>query len=284
MQRRRRLNPTEDQERRAAAVLRAHYKREYTPATLPTASADYDMAVDLANRILAGEEVAEALAGTGLVVDMSPQPAQIAEIETSQGVIEVPVAEAPQFVGPSIADAVQAIDRATHIAKTAARSEQTAGLREGVQQLLARMSPLDHKKIAAHYNVDLRRSSLGRLGTDQRVRQIIENTVGSAVDAQREAGMRSPPPAPDFRAVRDAYGSGKLNLLFAFRQLGSSGSLLADYLHSLPEAEIKKIAKNERATRTKKGSKAELIDALVREAERQAVRGRHFLMFGIDEE
>lgn len=93
MQRRRRLNPTEDQERRAAAVLRAHYKREYTPATLPTASADYDMAVDLANRILAGEEVAEALAGTGLVVDMSPQPAQIAEIETSQGVIEVPVKE-----------------------------------------------------------------------------------------------------------------------------------------------------------------------------------------------
>lgn len=94
MQRRRRLNPTEEQERRAAAVLRAHYKREYTPATLPTASADYDMAVDLANRILAGEEVAEALAGTGLVVDMSPQPAQIAEIETSRGVIEVPVADA----------------------------------------------------------------------------------------------------------------------------------------------------------------------------------------------
>jgi hypothetical protein len=94
MQRRRRLNPTEEQERRAAAVLRAHYKREYTPATLHTASADYDMAIDLANRILAGEEVAEALAGTGLVVDMSPQPAQIAEIETSQGVIEVPVTEA----------------------------------------------------------------------------------------------------------------------------------------------------------------------------------------------
>ena len=55
---------------------------------------DFDMAIDLANRILAGEEVAEALAGTGLVVDMSPQPTQIAEIETSRGVIEVPVTEA----------------------------------------------------------------------------------------------------------------------------------------------------------------------------------------------
>jgi hypothetical protein len=55
---------------------------------------DFDTAIDLANRILAGEEVAEALSGTGLVVDMSPQPAQIAEIETSRGVVEVPVREA----------------------------------------------------------------------------------------------------------------------------------------------------------------------------------------------
>ncbi len=173
MKRSRRLNPTEEQERRAAAAMR-------------DPDLDFDTAIDLANRILAGEEVAEALSGTGLVVDMSPRPAQIAEIETSRGVVEVPVRESA--------------------------------------------------------------------------------------------------PAPDFRAVRDALGSGKFNLLFAFRQLGSSDSLLADYLNSLPEAEIKKIAKNERATRMKKGSKAELIDALVREAEKQAERGRTFLMFGVGEE
>ena len=65
MKHRRRLNPTEEQERRAA--------------------------------VPAGEEVAEALAGTGLVVDMSPRPTHIAEIETSRGVIEVPVMKAPHY-------------------------------------------------------------------------------------------------------------------------------------------------------------------------------------------
>lgn len=101
MYRRRRLNPTEDQERRAAAVM-------LDP------DLDFDMAIDLANRILAGEEVAEALAGTGLVVDMSPQPAQIAEIETSRGVVEVPVVDASSqpisadlISPPSFDDAVQ---------------------------------------------------------------------------------------------------------------------------------------------------------------------------------
>jgi len=172
MKRRRRLNPSEEQERRAAAVMR-------------DSDLDYDAAIDLANRILAGEEVAEALSGTGLVVDMSPQPAQIAEIETSRGVVEVPVRESAPTTKdlakvfnreddlPSFDDAVQAIDRATHIAKTATRHAQTLGLMESVQQLLARMSPSDLKKIAAHYNVDLRRTP-----ADRRVEKIVENTVG----------------------------------------------------------------------------------------------------------
>ena len=229
---------------------------------------DFDMAIDLANRILAGEEVAEALAGTGLVVDMSPQPAHIAEIETSQGVVEVPVAEAPQFaaaapaVDPSkfytagqfhllkayravgeveglledylhslpeaevkkIAKAERvgkgtkeelisalvheagrqnnkgmvfltpdgptnrslafdAIHRAKDIAHTAKRREQTAGLREGVQQALARLSPSDIKQVAAHYGVDLRRTP-----ADQRVQQITERTVGDILGSRAVRG------------------------------------------------------------------------------------------------
>lgn len=185
MRHRRRLNPTEEQERRAAAVLRAYYKREYTPATLPTASADYDMAVDLANRILAGEEVAEALAGTGLVVDMSPQPAHIAEIETSRGVIEVPVAEAPQF-----AAAAPAVDP----------------------------------------------SGVWQFGT--------------------------------------SLGFG---LLDAFRKFNYTKGLLSDYLHSLPDAEVKKVAKREVVGGVRGKTKAELIDALVEKAYKLSRRGSTFL-------
>ena len=88
--RRRRLNPSAEQERRAAEVMR-------------DPDLDLDAAIDLANRILAGEEIAEALSGTGLVVDTSPRPAQIAEIETAQGVVEVPVNEASVLV-PSQAE------------------------------------------------------------------------------------------------------------------------------------------------------------------------------------
>lgn len=253
MRHRRRLNPTEEQERRAAAVMR-------------DPDLDLDMAIDLANRILAGEEVAEALAGTGLVVDMSPRPAQIAEIETSRGVVEVPVAEAPQFAAaaptvdpskfydgrgnfllltafrklgrtegslsdylhslsgaeikkiasnqretkmlkgkskaelidklvkaaeaeavrgiehlmlgvdhPSVDEAVQVIDNAIHVARTATRFEQTTRLKERVQQLLEDMPPSGLKKVAAHYNVDLRRTPADQR---QRVQKIIERTLG----------------------------------------------------------------------------------------------------------
>ena len=188
MRRRRRLNPSAEPERRAAAVMR-------------DPDLDFDMAIDLANRILAGEEVAEALAGTGLVVDMSPQPAQIAEIETSQGVVEVPVADASSqpisadLISPQLKRmeallgfgdeafptnrslAFVAIHRAKDIAHTAKRREQTAGLREGVQQALARLSPSEIKQVAAHYSVDLRRTP-----ADQRVQQLTERTVGNILE------------------------------------------------------------------------------------------------------
>jgi len=149
MKRRRRLNPSEEQERRAAAVMH-------------DSDLDYDAAIDLANRILAGEEVAEALSGTGLVVDMSPQPAQIAEIETSRGVVEVPVRESAPAPGsrrpssappeddlPSFDDAVQAIDRANATARTADPNK----LREGVHQLLKRLPKSTLKQVAQHFDV-----------------------------------------------------------------------------------------------------------------------------------
>lgn len=61
----RRFNPTDaelDRQNRAAAAMRAYYKRQYTPETLHTASDDYTKAVALHNRILAelSEEEREA--------------------------------------------------------------------------------------------------------------------------------------------------------------------------------------------------------------------------------
>lgn len=209
--RRRRLNPSAEQERRAAEVMR-------------DPDLDLDAAIDLANRILAGEEVAYALAGTGLVVDTSPRPAQIAEIETAQGVVEVPVREVEHVemragmleMGHNIPEdeyrerayqlaeqrkqekrqreqatwrqvaqtqasmqmtaveaAVQAIDAAQHTAQTARRHAETVGLRKHVEQILAGLLVSDLKKVAQHYNVNLQRTP-----ADQRVEKIAEVAVG----------------------------------------------------------------------------------------------------------
>jgi hypothetical protein len=161
--RRRRLNPSAEQERRAAEVMR-------------DPDLDLDAALDLANRILAGEEVAYALAGTGLVVDTSPRPAQIAEVETAQGVVEVPVKEAPAALSAKrdpVADAVQAIDALRHAAQTARRQAETEGLRERAAQILAGLSVSDLKQVAQHYNVYLQ-----RVPADRRVEKIVEGTVG----------------------------------------------------------------------------------------------------------
>jgi hypothetical protein len=181
MKRRRRLNPSEEQERRAAAVMR-------------DPDLDFDTAIDLANRILAGEEVAEALSGTGLVVDMSPQPAQIAEIETSRGVVEVPVRESAP-------------------------------------------TPLYEET----YDV------------------------------------------PTVDTSQFYYDGGRgFSLVTAYRAFGGAEGLLEDYLRSLPESEIKAIAKGDRGTRLKKGSKDELISALLMSAETQATRGHEFLNMDLD--
>jgi len=158
----RRFNPSEEQERRAAAVMR-------------DPDLDFDTAINLANRILAGEEIAEALAGTGLVVDTSPQPAQIAEVQTARGVVEVPVTEA-QPAAPALSPfdkAVQAIDNARHVIDMATHIEQTKGLRESLGQVLAQLSPSDIKKVAEHYKV-----FLSNVPASKRVWKIIEYTIG----------------------------------------------------------------------------------------------------------
>lgn len=142
---------------------------------------DYDTAIDLANRILAGEEIADALSGTGLVVDMSPQPAQIAEIETSRGVVEVPVRESAPTTKdlakvfnreddlPSFDDAVQAIDRANATARTADPNK----LREGVHQLLKRLPKSTLKQVAQHFDVVFQ-----PIAGYRPVEQLIDGTFG----------------------------------------------------------------------------------------------------------
>ena len=98
--------------RSAKAIVKgirdAHAKRRRNPAydpveralaTLDDTSLDPDVAVNLANRILAGEEIAEALAGTGLVIDVSDDPPQqTAQIALTSGeVVDVPVIEATKI-------------------------------------------------------------------------------------------------------------------------------------------------------------------------------------------
>lgn len=89
-------------------IREAHAKRRMNPAYDPVeralailddTSLDADVAVDLANRILAGEEIAEALSGTGLVVDVSDEPPQqTAQIALTSGeVVDVPVIEATKI-------------------------------------------------------------------------------------------------------------------------------------------------------------------------------------------
>lgn len=70
-------------------------------------------------------------------------------------------------------EAVQAIDNARHLAQTATRREQTQGLRESVQQVLARLPRSVLKDVAAHYKIDLQRTP-----ADRRAEKIIDFTVG----------------------------------------------------------------------------------------------------------
>lgn len=84
---------------------------------------------------------------------------------------------------PSVDEAVQVIDNAIHVARTATRFEQTTGLKERVQQLLEDMPPSGLKRVAAHYNVDLRRTP-----ADGRVNQIIERTLGYTLTARAIRG------------------------------------------------------------------------------------------------
>lgn len=60
---------------------------------------DPDTAVNLCNRTLAGEDIAAALAGTGLLIDITDAPpTQVAQVELSSGgVVDVPVTSFDKF-------------------------------------------------------------------------------------------------------------------------------------------------------------------------------------------
>lgn len=291
MKRRRRLNPTEEQERRAAAAMRAYYKRQYTPETLHTASADYDAAIDLANRILAGEEVADALSGTGLVVDMSPQPAQIAEIETSQGVVEVPVREA----APTTVVNFFKVETFAPGAGFKQLYRQRRGSRTamGFDTLADAVKEAEHTlAIGDGDGYDVQTVRILRVDVDPETEEEIPNT-GTVV---WESSSRTSTPAPvveqfpgsrrpsSTTPVVDPSGVWQFStfagsvggLLDAFRKFNYTEGLLSDYLHSLSDAEVKKVAKRE-VGGVRGRTKAELIDALVAQASKHSRRGSTFL-------
>ena len=138
-------------------------------AILADTSLDPDYAADLANRLLAGEEIAEALTGTGLVVDTSPRPAQIAEVATAQGIVEVPVKEAPAAQKPSVNE-------------IAASLEDPNGFRsrEDAQNYLTslNLSASELRSLAKVLSV-----------ADASIKRIVDSTVGARVHSETILGL-----------------------------------------------------------------------------------------------